>query len=138
MKASLLVCLAASFFGCATIPKGDVDELKPTIEAFHKCARWKDFQCVANLLVPSKRDAFKKAREKLQDERDLFITDYELEEAKVAPDRLKAVAVSRIKWYRLPSNSEANSNVSSTWIWMEGSWRLDTQDGGPFASDLKL
>src|SRR4051812_10452038 len=83
---------ATCFFGCATVPHGDVDELKPTIEAFHKCARWKDFQCIANLLVPSKRDAFLKAREAMKDERDLTISDYELEEAKVAGDRLKATA----------------------------------------------
>ena len=138
MKRTLALSFAGCFIGCATVPKGDVDELKPTIEAFHKCARWKDFQCVANLLVPSKKDAFLRAREKLTDERDLFITDYDLEEAKVAPDRLKAAAVSHIKWYRLPSNSEENSAVTSNWVWMDSAWRLDTQDSGPFATDLKL
>jgi hypothetical protein len=138
MKRTLLLGVAVSFFGCATVPKGDVDELKPSIEAFHKCARWKDFQCVANMLVPTKKDAFLKAREKLIDERDLSITDYELEEAKVAPDRLKASAVSHIKWFRLPSNKEENSTVTSNWVWLDSAWRLDSQDGGPFATDLKL
>jgi hypothetical protein len=138
MKRTLLLGFLACFFGCATVPKGDLDELKPSIEAFHKCARWKDFQCAANLLVPSKRDEFLKAREKLLDERDLYITDYELEDAKVAPDRLSAAAVSHVRWYRLPSNTEANSTVTSNWVWLEGSWRLDSQDGGPFASELKL
>lgn len=138
MKRTLLLAFSVSFFGCATVPKGDLDELKPSIEAFHKCARWKDFQCVANLLVPTKKDGFLRAREKLIDERDLSITDYELEEAKVAPDRLKASAVSHIKWFRLPSNTEENSTVTSNWVWMDSAWRLDSQDGGPFATDLKL
>ena len=138
MKRTWWFCFAVSFFGCATVPKGDVDELKPTIEAFHKCARWKDFQCIANMLVPEKRDAFLKARTTLKDERDLSVTDYELEEAKVSPDRLKAAAISHIRWFRLPSTSEENSTVTSNWIWQEKTWRLDSQDGGPFASDLKL
>lgn len=138
MTRTLGLFFSAALFGCATVPKGDVDELKPTIEAFHKCSRWKDFQCVANLLVPAKKDAFLKARQAMQDERDLSVTDYELEEAKVAPDRLKASAVSHVKWFRLPSASEENSTVTSNWIWVNNAWRLDTQDGGPYASDLKL
>ena len=68
----------------------------------------------------------------------LYITDYELEEAKVSPDRLKAAAISHIRWYRLPSNTEENTAVTSNWIWLDSTWRLDSQDSGPFATDLKL
>lgn len=120
------------------MPKGDIELLKPTIEAFHQAARWKDFQAIGELLIPEKKDAFMKARKDLKDEKDLFITDYELQDAKISLDLLKAAAVSHIKWYRLPSASEIDSTVTSNWIWVDKAWRLDSQDGGPFASELKL
>lgn len=126
------------FFGCATVPKGDLELLKPTIEAFHQAARWKDFHAIGELLVPEKKDAFLKARKAMKDEKDLYITDYELQDAKVSEDLLRASAVSHIKWYRLPSNTEEDSTVTSNWVWKERGWRLDSQDGGPFASELKL
>ncbi len=126
------------FLGCATTPKGDIELLKPTIEAFHQAARWKDFQAIGDLVVPEKRDAFLKARKDMKDEKDLYITDYELQDAKVSEDRLRAAAVSHIKWYRLPSTTEEDSTVTSNWIWKDRAWRLDSQDGGPFASELKL
>lgn len=138
MTRSVFLVVPLCFFGCATVPKGDVDLLKPTIEAFHQAARWKDFQAIGELLVPEKKDAFMKARKDLKDEKDLYITDYELQDAKISLDLLKASAVSHIKWYRLPSTSEQDSTVTSNWIWREKGWRLDSQDGGPFASELKL
>ncbi len=138
MTRSMLLILLAFFLGCATVPKGDLDLLKPTIEAFHLAARWKDFHAMGELLVPEKKDAFLAARKALMDERDLFITDYELQDAKLSLDLLKASAVSHIKWYRLPSASEQDSAVTSNWVWKDKSWKLDSQDGGPFASELKL
>lgn len=134
----MLIGFTLLFSSCATVPKGDIELLKPTIEAFHQAARWKDFQAIGELLVPEKKDAFIKARKDLKDERDLFITDYELQDAKISLDLLKAAAVSHIKWYRLPSVTEEDSAVTSNWIWVNKGWRLDSQDGGPFASELKL
>ena len=138
MTRTFLLFLPLCFLGCATVPKGDIELLKPTIEAFHQAARWKDFQAIGELLIPEKKDAFMKARKDLKDEKDLFITDYELQDAKISLDLLKAAAVSHIKWYRLPSASEIDSTVTSNWIWVDKAWRLDSQDGGPFASELKL
>lgn len=138
MKGLSLLLFPAVFLGCATVNKGDIDLLKPTIEAFHQAARWKDFQTIGDLVVPEKKDAFLKARRDMKDEKDLFITDYELQDATVSEDRLRASAVSHIKWYRLPSTSEEDSTVRSNWIWKEKAWKLDSQDGGPFASELKL
>ena len=138
MKGLLLLIFSLVFLGCATVPKGDIDLLKPTIEAFHQAARWKDFHAIGELVVPEKKDAFLQARKAMKDERDLFITDYELQDAKVSLDMLKASAVSHIKWYRLPSATEEDSTVTSNWIWQNKAWRLDSQAGGPFASELKL
>lgn len=138
MTRTFLIGFTLFFSSCATVPKGDIELLKPTIEAFHQAARWKDFQAIGELLVPEKKDAFMKARKALKDERDLFVTDYELQDAKISLDLLKAAAVSHIKWYRLPSATEEDSLVTSNWIWVDKHWRLDSQDGGPFASELKL
>ena len=138
MTRSLLLIFSTCFLGCATVPKGDIELLKPTIEAFHQAARWKDFQAIGELVVPEKKDAFIAARRAMKDDKDLFISDYELEDARVSLDMLKASAVSHIKWYRLPSVSEEDSTVVSNWVWKNKAWRLDSQNGGPFASELKL
>ena len=138
MTRSVLLIFPLFFLGCATVPKGDVEMLKPTIEAFHQAVRWKDFQAISQMLVPEKREAFMAARKTMKDERDLFISDYEIQDAKLSLDLLKAAAVSHIKWYRLPSVSEEDSTVTSNWIWKDKMWKLDSQNGGPFASELKL
>jgi hypothetical protein len=134
-----LLCLSLMVlcgFGCATT--GDLDTLKPTTEAVHLRAKAHDFRGLADLIVADKRAAFLRAREKNNDERDLFITDYELQDALVSPDKLKAVCESKISWYRLPSVSEKTETVRSTFVWINGAWRLEQQDGGPFAQELSL
>lgn len=122
--------------GCATVRAPDLDELKPTVEAFHQRVRWKDFRSAAELVVPEHRDAFIKARSAGKDERDLFISDFQLEDARLAPDHGSALAVSKISWYRLPSSTEITATVTSTFIWRENTWRLESQDDGPF-EDLR-
>ncbi|MFO0594041.1 MAG: hypothetical protein U0228_02020 [Myxococcaceae bacterium] len=122
--------------GCATVPRGDVEELKPTIESFHQRARWKDFRGCAELVVEERRLAFIKERTKQNDDKDLFITNFELEDAQIAPDMLTANAVTKISWYRLPSTTEKTAVVNSVFVWRESAWQLESQDDGPF-EDLK-
>lgn len=136
MTRTLWLLALSGLGGCATVPKGDVDLLKPTLEAFHRAARWKDFATLGELLVPAKKDAFLEARKDLNDERDLFISDCELEDAKLSGDLLRAAVVSRIAWYRLPSATAHDSKVTSQWLWLQNAWRLDSQEGGPFAGEL--
>ncbi len=128
----LFSCACASMTGA----KGDVETLKPAVDTFHQRARWSDFRGASELIVPEKRDAFVRARDKMNDAKDLHITDYDLEDAKVADDRLSAVCVWRMRWYRLPSVTEQDAIVRSRFIWKNGTWLLDSQDGGPFASEL--
>ncbi len=124
--------------GCASARMGDLDALKPTVETFHQRARWGDYRGAAELVVPAKRDAFLQARASMHDDKDLHITDYELEDARYGSDKSWAVCVSRINWYRLPSVSEQSVVVTSTFLWRDGKWYLDAQDGGPFADELVL
>jgi hypothetical protein len=121
---------------CATPGKPDLDELKPAVEAFHQRVRWKDFRQASQLIVPERRDSFLRARTRLNDERDLFLTDFQLEDAKPSVDRSAARTVSRVSWYRLPSTQEESATVTSVFAWREGTWLLESQDSGPFA-DLK-
>ncbi|MBL8918834.1 MAG: hypothetical protein JNJ54_08255 [Myxococcaceae bacterium] len=111
--------------------KPDVDELKPSIEAFHQRARWKDFRGAAELIVPERRTSFIKARTRAGDEKDLFVTNFDLEDAKISSDGTAEV-VSHINWYRLPSNVEKTATVTSVFVWREGKWWLESQDDGPF------
>ena len=132
MKQVALASLALFFAGCATVPKGDPEDLKPAMRALYQSFRWKDFRGAAEMMVVERREAFVKARTKLKDDRDLFITNFELEDAKISPDLLIARAVARLSWYRLPSTTEETATVTNVFVWREGTWQLESQDEGPF------
>jgi hypothetical protein len=125
----LTVLVVAS---CVGVKKGEIEELKPAIEAFHQRVRWKDFRGAADLMIVEKRPAFLKARAKLKDDRDLFVTNFELEDAKISGDLMSATAVTKLSWYRLPSTTEETVTVTSLFVWREGMWQLESQDDGPF------
>jgi hypothetical protein len=129
-----VVILVAS--GCATVHQPEVDDLKPAIEAFHQRVRWKDFRAAADLIVPERRDSFLRARTKQRDERDLFISDFALDDAKVASTTGTARAVSHMSWYRLPSTTERTETITSVFVWRADAWLLESQIDGPF-DDLK-
>jgi len=135
--------LAAAFVAfalsssCATLSgKGDIEAIKPSIEAFHQALRWKDYRGAADRLVPERRAAFVKARIKNDDERDLFITDFQLEDAVVAPDQMSATVVSKLSWYRLPESTEQKAVVTTTLVWRDSAWLVESQDDGPFLAEL--
>lgn len=132
MRTGVVLVLLSTLCACAAWrARPDVEELKPAIEAFHQRARWKDFRGAADLLVPERRKAFVKARTKTDDERDLFITNFDLEDAKISSAGVAEV-VSRISWYRLPSNVEKTATLTSVFVWRDGKWWLESQDDGPF------
>ena len=136
MNRLTVTLLALTFSNCVTVPKGEIEDLKPAVRAVHQSFRWKDFRGAAEMMVAERQEAFIKARTKLNDDKDLFITNFELEDAKLSPDMLVAKAVTRISWYRLPSTSEQTATVTSIFVWRDGIWQLESQDDGPF-EDLK-
>ena len=117
---------------CVTVPKGEIDDLKPAVRAVMQSFRWKDFRGAADLMVPERSEAFIKARTRLKDDNDLFITNFELEDAKLSGDMLIAKAVTRISWYRLPSSTEKSATVTNVFVWRNGMWLLESMDDGPF------
>lgn len=132
MNRSGVTLLALFFAGCATTPKGEIDDLKPAIRAVHQSFRWKDFRGAADMMVEERRDAFVKARLKSNDDQDLFITNFELEDAKISKEATIAKVVTKISWYRLPSTTEKTAVVTSLFVWRDGVWQLESQDDGPF------
>ena len=136
MKQSIVTLMALISAGCVTVPKGEIEDLKPAIRAVHQSFRWKDFRGAAEMMVVERQEAFRKARVKLNDDQDLFITNFELEDAKLSPDMLVAKAYTRISWYRLPSTTEKTTLVTSIFVWRDGVWQLESQEDGPF-DDLK-
>ncbi len=136
MNRLTVTLLALTFSNCVTVPKGEIEDLKPAVRAVHQSFRWKDFRGAAEMMVAERQEAFIKARTRLNDDKDLFITNFELEDAKLSPDMLVAKAVTRISWYRLPSTSEQTATVTSVFVWRDGIWQLESQDDGPF-EDLK-
>lgn len=132
MTRLVVTLFSLGMLGCASVSKGDVEELKPTAETFHQRMRWKDFRGAAELIVLEKRGAFLKARSKLNDDRDLFVSNVELEDAQIAPDLMSATLVSKISWYRLPDATEKTVTVENRFIWRDLMWQLESQDEGPF------
>lgn len=130
--------LAVLFGSCVTVPKGEIEDLKPAVRAIHQSFRWKDFRGAAEMMVAERQESFIKARSKLKDDQDLFITNFELEDAKLSPDLTVARAVTRISWYRLPSTTEKTATVTSIFVWRDGVWQLESQDDGPFEDLLPL
>lgn len=120
------------FAACATVGKPDADALKPTIEAFHKGIRWKDFRASAELIAPERRASFLKGRSRANDDRDLTISDFSQEDAVIDPDLTTARVVSKMAWFRLPNTTEQTATVTSVFVWREGRWLLESQDEGPF------
>ena len=136
MKHAGVAVLAVFLAGCVTVPKGEVDDLKPSMRALYQSLRWKDFRGAADLMVAERRDPFIKARKTLNDDRDLFVTNFELEDAKLSADLLTARAVTRLSWYRMPSITEQTVTVMNVFVWREGVWQLESMDDGPFEEML--
>ncbi|MCP3138509.1 hypothetical protein [Pyxidicoccus xibeiensis] len=106
------------------------------MEQFHQLIRWKDYRAAARIIVPEKRSDFSKARVELKDDRDLSITDYEIEDVKLSEDGMRATVQSRIQWMRLPSATEQTALVTSEFVFRDGVWLLERQLEGPFEGEL--
>ncbi|RKH09132.1 hypothetical protein D7X74_30170 [Corallococcus sp. CA047B] len=123
---------------CAhTPPAGDPETLRPAVEGFHKNLRWRNYRALSGFLVPEERQDFERKRRELHDERDLTVTDYEIEDVKLADDGKRATVHSRIQWMRLPSASEQTESVTSEFVFRDGVWLLEKQQSGPFAGELE-
>jgi len=137
-SSALFGALAAFVVGaCAHGPKlGAAEEIRSTADSFHQRIRWRDFRGAAELLVPERRERFVQALKVRGDERDLSISDYELEQERISADGTVGTVVSRVSWTRLPSVVEHSELVTSELTLKDGVWLLSRQQGGPFGREL--
>jgi hypothetical protein len=134
---ALMVALVLGGACAHTPPKSDLETLRPVVEGFHKNLRWRNYRALATFIVPEERKDFEKKRRELHDERDLTVTDYEIEDVKLHADGRRATVLSRVQWMRLPSVSEQSDSVTSEFIFRDGAWLLESQQAGPFAGELE-
>lgn len=135
LLAPLLVLLTGA--SCAhNAGKPPTEPLRKAAEGFHERIRWRDYPVAARFIIPERRRDFERARRELQDERDLTITDYEIQEVEFSADGYRATVTSRLEWMRLPSASARTATVTSEFVYREGAWLLERQLGGPFEGEL--
>lgn len=133
MRALLTLPLIA-LLACAGHTSGDQspEGLKTAAERFFRSIRWRDFTGAADQIVPAKRDAFEHARRVQHDERDLEITDYEIERITLSDDTLSGKAIANLSWMRIPSVTVKTDEVETDFVFQDGHWRVKSMDGGPF------
>jgi hypothetical protein len=130
----LALCLGG---GCAhTKKKIDLETLAPTVDAFHQRVRWKDYRFASRYVVPERQKDFEKALREHNDEKDLDVTDYEIEGVEMLEEGQRARVTSRLRWTRLPSVSVKEEQVTSEFVYRDGQWLLEKQTGGPFDGAL--
>jgi hypothetical protein len=134
----LAVLLVFTLGGACTHTQktSDLQSLRPAVEGFFKRVRWKDYRVAARHIVPERRQDFEQASRERQDEKDLAITDYEIQDIELAEEGHRAIVTSRVQWMRLPSATEKTDTVTSEFIYRDGTWFLERQLGGPFDGDL--
>lgn len=106
------------------------------MEAFHQRIRWRDFRGAAEIIVPEKRAAFVRGRVKNHDEEDFQVSEYQLEDAVLSPDKSVALVVSKLSWVKMPSTSEQRITLTNKFVWRDKAWFLESQDTGPFTELL--
>jgi hypothetical protein len=136
MRTCTLSLALALLAACAHSSSRRAEDLQPAVRRFHERVRWRDWPSVARLMVPELRGPFLEARNARRDEQDLSITDYEVLEVGLTDEAQRAVVRSRIRWLRLPSPSEQTALVTSEFVWRDGDWLLERQQGGPFDGEL--
>jgi hypothetical protein len=130
----LAVLLVLTLSGaCAHTKKtSDLETLRPTVESFHQRVRWKDYRVASRYVVPERRQQFERVVREREDERDLDITDYEIESVEMVDEGQRAIVTSTFRWTRLPSVSVQKGTATSEFVYRDGVWLMERQEGGPF------
>jgi hypothetical protein len=139
LNAVLLCSLTSSLagLGCAHIRGGgDQDDAEHQQELYCKALHWKDYDAGSLLLFVDQRADWRRARDKLHDERDLSVTACDLREMRLNATKDAAQAFVKISWYRLPESVEKTEEAEERWIYRGGKWQLFEEHGGPMGKPL--
>jgi len=126
-----LVLLALPLLACSHAAfEAGAGQLKSDAEDFEKSLRFQDYGGAAQLVTPSRRQAFLAARRK--EGNDLTITDMEVIDVQMSADGKHAIVMSRMRWVKLPSVTEVTAEVHEQWDVAGTGWQLMAMSGGPF------
>jgi hypothetical protein len=130
----MAACAAGALVAaCATWFLPSADELKSQAERFDRGIQWSNLREAATLLAPVTREEFLAVTAKRDDENNLKITDIELEQAILAPDRRSATVGATLTWFRAPSISAKRDRMVMYWEVRGSTWVLTRIAGGPLA-----
>ena len=128
LRLGLLLALLGA---CAhSVFEASAGQLKTDATDFEKSLRFQDYGGAAQLVTPTKRQAFLAARRR--EGNDLTITDMEVVDVQMSQDAKQAVVMSRMRWVKLPSASEVTAEVHENWVASGSTWLLVSLAGGPF------
>jgi hypothetical protein len=136
LPAALLAALLPTL-GCAHVRGGgDQDDAEHQVELYCKALHWKDLDAASLLFLADQREAWRRARDKLHDERDLSVTACDLREMRLSPLKDSAQAFVKVSWFRLPESVEKTEEVEQRWLYRGGKWMLFEEHGGPVGKPL--
>lgn len=133
--ALLLVCFLA---GCARgqkVKPPDLELLRSSVQSWHQYIRWGDFRGAQKFLAPERRFDFLKELLEREDDENLKINEFELEDAQLLGRT--ATALSKITWHRLPSVVTKTDLVVTHWEYREGAWYIVGIENGPIPMEKK-
>jgi hypothetical protein len=128
-----------SSLGCAHARShgGDQDDAEKQVELYCKALHWKDFDAASLLLLADERSDWRRARDRLHDERDLSVTACDLREMRLNAAKDTGQAFVKVSWYRLPESVEKTEEIEQRWIYRGGKWQLFEEHGGPVGRALE-
>jgi hypothetical protein len=116
--------------GCAHLKdSGQDDDLDHAVDLYWKAAHWRDPIAGSSFVAPDQRSDWLRTRDKL--EKDLNITNYEIQGEKIDPGSTTASVIVRLTWYMLPSLVERTELVNQRWIYSSSHWLVSSEKGGP-------
>lgn len=127
--------LLAATNGCAGGQKKAGDELLLAVRDYHDALQYGDFQVIARYLPFDHRADFLSRAFAL--EKSLSVLEFRNISADVTPDGKRALMVTRLSWYELPSTVVKTENVLLHWrhegggLTSTGAWILERIVGGP-------
>src|SRR5579863_6895212 len=98
------VAAVAVLAGCATLFPPTADELRHSAEKFDRGLQW-DLRGASQILAPVARQLFLADIARRDDEKNLKVSDVELEDLVIAKDGKSATVTTKLTWYRMPDVS---------------------------------
>jgi hypothetical protein len=111
--------------GCASSPRGGLDELRRSVEGYNEAYRWKNYERAAAFLPGELRPAFLASYE--EDDKSLHVEGYQILAVDLKRPNLADVTV-RFRYMQLPSVTLEKKVVTQHWAKVNDRWVLEHED----------